>query len=264
MNSDVVFNALAKRFEQKIYGSYKGDLRLYLLWDDLLHNIPMLQGGKPLTVLDAGGGLGQISQRLAALGHHVILSEPAAPMLQRAKELFVENGIDSSNVQFLQSTIQALPEHLHDQQVDLVICHAVLEWLADPLPTLARLLPRIKPGGWLSLAFYNRESIVWKNLLKGNFKKAQEEHLSGDSGSLTPLHPQSAPEVLAWLQQEGLCVTSVTGIRCLHDYLYPGVTIPPSELMALERALSRQEPYKWLGRYIHVITEKPTTPRPVV
>ncbi len=141
MNSDVVFNALAKRFEQKIYGSNKGDLRLYLLWDDLLHNIPMLQGDKPLTVLDAGGGLGQISQRLAALGHDVILSEPAAPMLQRAKELFIENGIDSLNVQFLQSTIQALPEYLHDQQVDLVICHAVLEWLADPLPTLARLLP---------------------------------------------------------------------------------------------------------------------------
>lgn len=256
MIADVIFDTLAERFERKIYGSEKGDLRLHLLWDDMLQTIPALQEKTTLSVLDAGGGLGQISQRLAALGHQVILGEPAAPMLQRARDLFCENGIDTSRVQFLQAPIQALPEHLHNRQFDLVVCHAVLEWLADPLPTLARLLPFIRPGGWLSLAFYNRESIIWKNLLKGNIRKVREGKLSGDPGSLTPLNPQSAPEVLAWLQQQSLDIVSVTGIRCLNDYLYPGVSIDPSELQALERELSRQEPYKWLGRYIHVISEK--------
>jgi S-adenosylmethionine-dependent methyltransferase len=263
MADDIHFDQLAERFERKIYGSDKGDLRLQLLWDDMLTAIPALQAGKPLRVLDAGGGLGQVSQRLAALGHHVVLSEPAAPMLERAKSLFAESGIDDTRVQFVQASIQQLAEALQQlpvalpaQQFDVVVCHAVLEWLADPLATLGQLLQWLRPGGFLSLAFYNRESIVWKNLLKGNINKARASRLAGEPGSLTPLNPQSAPEVLAWLQQNGLDVMQVTGIRCLHDYLYPGVKIEPDTLLSLERDLGRQDPYKWLGRYIHVIACK--------
>lgn len=265
MIHDVIFDTLAERFERKIYGSEKGDLRLHLLWDDLLHTVPELQGNASLTVLDAGGGLGQLSQRLAAHGHHVTLAEPAAPMLERARTLFHENppcqnGVDASCVRFLQSSIQDLPSHLQGQQFDLVVCHAVLEWLADPLPTLEKLMYFLKSDGWLSLAFYNKESIIWKNLLKGNLKKIRAGKLSGDPGSLTPINPQSAPEVLSWLQQQGFNIASVTGIRCLNDYLYPGVSVPPEELLAVERELGRQEPYKWLGRYIHVIARKQKQP----
>lgn len=126
MTDDIHFDHLAERFERKIYGSKKGDLRLQLLWDDMLAAIPALQAGKPLQakerplrVLDVGGGLGQISQRLAALGHHVVLSEPALPMLERAQNLFVENNIDTANVQFLQASIQQLPEVLPEQQFDV-------------------------------------------------------------------------------------------------------------------------------------------------
>lgn len=257
MTDDIHFDHLAERFERKIYGSEKGDLRLQLLWDDMLTAIPVLQSkDKPLRVLDVGGGLGQISQRLAACGHHVVLSEPAAPMLERAKNLFVENGIDTANVQFLQASIQQLPDLLPAQPFDLVVCHAVLEWLAEPLDTLGQLLRWIKPDGCLSLAFYNRESIVWKNLLKGNINRARAEDLAGEAGSLTPQSPQSAPDVLAWLEKNELDVTQVTGIRCLHDYLYPGVKIEPGTLLSLERELGRQEPYKWLGRYIHVVAER--------
>jgi S-adenosylmethionine-dependent methyltransferase len=256
MTDDIHFDHLAERFERKIYGSEKGDLRLQLLWDDMLAAIPALQAGQPLQVLDVGGGLGQISQRVAALGHHVVLSEPAAPMLERAAALFIEKGIDTANVQFLQASIQQLVDVLPEQQFDLVVCHAVLEWLAEPLDTLGQLLRWIKPDGCLSLAFYNRESIVWKNLLKGNINRARAEDLAGEAGSLTPQNPQSAPEVLAWLQQNQLDLAQVTGIRCLHDYLYPGVKIEPDTLLLLERELGRQEPYKWLGRYIHVVAER--------
>ncbi len=254
MTDDVIFDALAERFERKIYGSEKGDLRLHLLWDDLQGNIPALAS---LRALDAGGGLGQISQRLAALGCEVTLAEPAAAMLARARELFIENHIDTSRTAFLQASIQQLPAVLPKQPFDLVVCHAVLEWLAEPLTTLAPLLDWMTPGGYLSLAFYNRESIIWKNLLKGNIHKVRSGKLAGDPGSLTPINPQSAPAVIDWLREQGLEIVSTTGIRCLNDYLYPGVNIAADELLQLERELSRQEPYKWLGRYIHVIARQP-------
>ena len=256
MMNDVYFNDLAERFERKIYGSKKGDLRLQLLWEDMLTALPELQAGKKLRVLDAGGGLGQMSARLVALGHEVVLVEPAAPMLARAQQQFAEAGLTSSGVQCVQTSIQALPQALPPQTFDLVVCHAVLEWLVDPLETLAQLLPWIAPSGYLSLAFYNRESIVWKNLLKGNVDRARAADKAGDAGSLTPISPQSAPQVLVWLAQQGMAVTQVTGVRCLHDYLFPGVKIEADTLLALERELGRQEPYKWLGRYIHVVAHQ--------
>lgn len=257
MTGDIHFDHLAERFERKIYGSEKGDLRLQLLWDDLLTAVPGLQQGASLAVLDAGGGLGQVSQRLAAIGHRVVLAEPAAPMLERAQALFAEAGINREQVRFVRASIQQLPDALGEQQFDLVICHAVLEWLAEPLDTLGQLLRWMRPGSYLSLAFFNRESIVWKNLLKGNVDRARAAHLPGEAGGLTPLNPQSAPEVLAWLQSRQLEVLQVTGIRCLNDYLFPGVKIEAGTLLSLERELGRQEPYKWLGRYIHVIARYP-------
>jgi S-adenosylmethionine-dependent methyltransferase len=82
-------------------------------------------------------------------------------------------------------------------------------------------------------------------------------HRAGEAGSLTPQNPQEAPVVLDWLAQNGCVVQQVTGIRCLHDYLYPGVKMAPDTLLSLERELGRQAPYKWLGRYIHVIATMP-------
>jgi S-adenosylmethionine-dependent methyltransferase len=256
MTGDIHFDALAERFERKIYGSEKGHLRLHLLWDDMQTALPPLQAGKPLRILDAGGGLGQISQRLAALGHHVVLAEPAAAMLERARQQFIEQAIDTSRVQFVQASIQTLADVLPQQTFDGVVCHAVLEWLAEPEKTLTQLLPWVAQGGWLSLAFYNRESIVWKNLLKGNVQRALAADMKGEEGSLTPQSPLSPPDVLAWLQQQGMQSKQVTGIRCLHDYLFPQAKIDADTMLKLERDLGRQEPYKWLGRYIHVIAEK--------
>ncbi len=257
---DIYFDQLADRFERKIYGSEKGDLRLQLLWDDMLTALPAITAGKSLRILDAGGGLGQMSLSLAALGHSVVLAEPSAAMLDKAKRQFTEQGIDMTRVQFLQASIQALPEVLLlEQRFDLVVCHAVLEWLVDPLQTLSSLLQWLASDGWLSLAFYNRESIVWKNLLKGNIDRARAADKAGEAGSLTPISPQSAPQVLTWLAERNLSVAQVTGVRCLHDYLFPGVKIEAETLLRLEQELSRQEPYKWLGRYIHVMAQN--TPR---
>lgn len=46
MPHDIYFNELAERFERKIYGSKKGDLRLQLLWEDMLTALPELQAEK--------------------------------------------------------------------------------------------------------------------------------------------------------------------------------------------------------------------------
>ena len=47
-----------------------------------------------------------------------------------------------------------------------MLCHAVLEWLAEPHAILPVLHQLCAPGGWLSLAFYNRDALIYRNLLR--------------------------------------------------------------------------------------------------
>ena len=57
MNQDRNFDDLAERFQRKVYGGLKGDIRLAVLWRDLEQYLPQIHGAEPLTVLDVGACL---------------------------------------------------------------------------------------------------------------------------------------------------------------------------------------------------------------
>ena len=162
--SDRHFDQLATRFAEKIYGGAKGAIRLAVLQADLIEALP----DRPLRVLDIGAGLGHMSLWLAERGHDVTLAEPAEPMLEGARQRFAEAGQTAT---FIQAPWQDLLGQL-TEPYDLVLCHAVLEWLAEPHAILPVLHQLTAPGGWLSLAFYNRDALIYRNLLKGHFRKA--------------------------------------------------------------------------------------------
>jgi S-adenosylmethionine-dependent methyltransferase len=253
--TDTLFDDRVERFTRKIYGSRKGELRLALLWEDMMEHIPSLSTDTPLSILDAGGGLGHMSIRLAEAGHSVLMCEPSIPMLDKAREQ-VNKQTCSSRIRLTDCTLQTLGTHFPDEQFDLVLCHAVLEWLGDPMPALEGLLSHVSPGGYLSLAFFNIESIVWKNLMKGNFRKVLSGNLTGETGSLTPPNPLHPQPTLDWIAKRPLFICSVTGIRCLSDYMLPSAKVSDADLLAMERELGRRDPYRWLGRYIHVIARR--------
>ncbi|GAL13598.1 S-adenosylmethionine-dependent methyltransferase functionally coupled to the MukBEF chromosome partitioning mechanism [Vibrio astriarenae] len=63
------FDDIAHKFAKNIYGSDKGEIRQVIVWEDLealLANFD--QQETPLTVLDAGGGLAQMSQKSGQTG----------------------------------------------------------------------------------------------------------------------------------------------------------------------------------------------------
>ncbi|WP_295470687.1 methyltransferase domain-containing protein [uncultured Pseudomonas sp.] len=244
--ADRHFDELATRFAEKIYGGAKGAIRLAVLQADLTETLPE----RPLRVLDIGGGLGHMSLWLASQGHAVTFSEPAAPMLDGARQRFDEAGLSA---QFIHAPWQALPEHLHEP-FDLVICHAVLEWLAEPhaiLPLLHRLTA---PGGWLSLAFYNRDALVYRNLLKGHFRKLRSNELAGEKQSLTPQEPLDPRELAAQLAGQWRIETQ-SGVRVFHDYMPTDFQKRASleELLEMELAHRRHPAFAGLGRYLHWI-----------
>lgn len=240
------FDLLATRFAEKIYGGAKGAIRLAVLQADLAEALP----DRPLRVLDIGGGLGHMSLWLAERGHAVTFTEPAEPMLEGARQRFADAG---QHATFIQAPWQALPDQL-SEPFDLVICHAVLEWLAEPHAILPVLHKLTRPGGWLSLAFYNRDALIYRNLLKGHFKKMRKNVMAGEKQSLTPQQPLDPRELAT--QLEGLWqVESQSGVRVFHDYMPVEFQARAdlADLLEMELAHRRHPSFAGLGRYLHWI-----------
>src|SRR5690606_20526957 len=153
----------------------------------------------------------------------------------------------------------------HMAPFDLVICHSVLEWVTDQPGLINALAQLLRPGGVLSLTFYNRHGLVMKNLLRGRRPPILDGSFTPSAGSLTPTRPLDPQDVLRWLgccppmaQEAGWQILHRSGIRVFHDLLLTpeGRAMDPEQLVALELELSLQEPYLSLGRYQHILARK--------
>lgn len=254
--SDRNFDDLAERFERKLYGNLRGQLRLQLVTEGLLSDCPRIGESRPLRVLDAGCGLGQMAGLLASRGHEVIACDVSEKLLQRARVRIAEDAPDAlQRIRFVCCPLQEISTQIAGQ-FDLILFHAVLEWLESPRAGLQSLIHRLRPDGELSLLFYNRHAIVFKNLLRGDFRRIDRQDFRGDSGSLTPTNPLVPDEVDQWLQAEQLEAVSRRGIRTFYDYMNqvmdtskPALS-SPAEVLRMERQLSEKEPYRSLARYL--------------
>jgi len=266
------FDGKAERFRQRIYGHRKGVIRLALLWEQLNAQVPLLSQGPVsegacreslsreddrLSVLDLGCGIGQLSARLAALGHHPTLVDASTDMLQMAQAHYQEVGLMLEPSQLICAGLDAV-DSLGLPQYDLVLMHAVLEWLPDPQPGLAVAAARVRPGGYLSLAYYNRHGLIYRNLLHGNFDPIRREHYSGHEGGFTPIHAILPDELESWLAPLGLEPVYRAGLRTFSDFMPRIVAEKYSdeEVLEMERRFAEVEPYRSLGRYQHLICRK--------
>lgn len=260
--NDRNFDDLAHRFKRNVYDKLKGDIRLAVLKRDLnqyLHSIfeqSVAQGYKRMRILDAGGGQGQLSVQLAQLGHDVVLCDISLEMLKLAQKNIEETGVQN-NIELRHCSVQQLSAEEHGS-FDLVLSHAVLEWVFAPEELLANLSSLLNSEGVFSLTFYNVNSIKMKNLLRTNFSKVIEDDYQGYRGSLTPTYPRTIEEVDGWLQKLPLEELCRSGIRCFHDYILEPShrSNEPEKQLLLELRLSREEPWRSLGRYIHCLSKK--------
>jgi S-adenosylmethionine-dependent methyltransferase len=177
-------------------------------------------------------------------------------MLIDAEALFTKHHLNHG-VNFIHCPVQGLSSHI-DKKFDIVLFHAVLEWLVEPRETLKQLLEFIKPGGYLSLMFYSRTGLIYQNLTRGNFDYIINDTLAGKGKSLTPINPQNPDDVYHWLTEFELDILLKSGVRVFYD----GISrerrkqINIDDLLELEQQFSRKEPYCSLARYIHVLCKK--------
>lgn len=170
--SDRNFDDIADKFSRNIYGTTKGKIRQAVIWEDLQQLLTLLPS-RSLRILDAGGGEGYFSRQLAKLGHQIILCDLSQEMLNRAQEVMIEEGV-VENMTFICCAAQEIKEHI-DEGVDLILFHAVLEWITDQKDAVNVLTDMLLPNGILSLMFYNANGIVMRNAILGNFHLANPE-----------------------------------------------------------------------------------------
>lgn len=258
MSGDRNFDDLAPRFQRNVYGRLKGRIRLAVLERDIKEFLPQvlqLANNKPLRILDAGGGTAPFSLAFAELGHYVTLCDVSKEMLNIAAAQVAEKQLEK-NVEIIHGSIQSLPLDL--APFDLILCHAVLEWVENPQAIIHHLTRLLKNTGLFSLTFYNLYGTIYKNLLRANYKKIQQQDYSGFRGSLTPTHPRKPEDVLQWVEQEELDILCHSGMRVFNDYILdtPLREQNPETVIAMELQFSRQLPFRDLGRYQHILLVK--------
>ena len=246
--TDRSFDTIADHFEKKVYGGLKGDIRLAVLRRDIFAYCTQMSQtlGRPLRILDVGAGLAQIAIELATQGHTLVINDISANML---------------DIRWYVCPYQELEEKLagNTEKFDLIMCHALLEWLAEPAAVMDFFDKHLTENGALSLCFYNPASFDYRNLIMGNFNLLDNtEYKADNKKSLTPNHPVAKEEVESWLEAHHYQTILASGLRVFHDYspLKRGGHNDPEAVIRMELRYSQLEPYKWLGRYLHILATR--------
>lgn len=242
------FDDIAAKFQKNIYGTTKGQLRHELLLHYLKNHTPLHQPG--LDILDAGGGTGMMSGSLLQLGHRVELNDISAESVQMAKlrlQAFPQFSCKVSSILELDQS----------KKYDLILCHAVLEWLAEPLPVINKLCTLLKPQGYLSLSFFNRHAHVLGNMIYGNFDYVEAGLPRKNTVRLNPQQPHEPKMILQHFNSLPMTIIHQAGLRCFHDYLKDKnqQVSHYQQLKNLELQYGGQEPFLWLGKYFHIIAK---------
>lgn len=245
---DQNFNGVAKKFVKNIYGTTKGKLRHQLLVEALDHSGVL---DSAVQAIDIGGGSGIMSSELAKRGLPTTLVDPSDEIIMLAKSEHKEQKLISFENKSLYQ-IDNLSSY------DLIICHAVLEWLSKPLEAVSFLLSNMRKGSVLSLSFFNRDANLFGNAVYGNFEYIEKGMKVKNQVRLNPQNPVYPKDVMECVSANNGSIEQITGIRCFHDYMKKPIDSEESytALLNLERQYCRQAPYVWLGKYMHFIITK--------
>jgi S-adenosylmethionine-dependent methyltransferase len=248
--SDTFFDGIANKFDQNIYGTSKGRLRHQML---LHHLSSLIHSPASLDVMDAGGGTGIMSLVFATENHKVTLCDGSEEVLEIAKQRLV----NAPNTTIEKRDILSLN---YPESFDLVLCHAVLEWVQEPLRIIDKLFVQLRKGGRLSLSFFNRDAALFNNAIWGNFDYIDAGLNTRNQVKLNPHNAQRPKEIIQYITDNypNYHIEHKAGIRCFHDYLHDrSKQIDEYEkLLELELEYGATEPYMWLGKYFHLIIVK--------
>jgi S-adenosylmethionine-dependent methyltransferase len=238
--------------------TFSGRLRSDLAWENLEGFLPDPAGER--RVLDLGGGTGAISVRLAKKGFQVVLLDSSEEMLGIARKE-AESSRVAERIAFRQAEARQLHELFETQSFDVVVCHNLLEYVADPSSILSGISYALRKDGIFSLLVRNRSGEVLKAAIKSPDLELVKDNLSAqttvDSLYGKPVRLFDAAQVVQMLANANLGVVTECGVRVFSDYRDLADYGPETyrHLLELEFALGSQPAFAAVARYVQIIAQ---------
>jgi len=218
----------------------------------------------PATVVDAGGGTGQLAVALAGHGYLVTVVDTSAAMLatcaQRAAD---EGGGVAERVATVQGDAADLPRLLAEESVDAVVCHDLLTRVDDQAALLASLAGVLAEGGVLSLGFANRDWLALRAGRRGDHTGALRLVEGRGSGGLMPRPSEGGSEAVTLTEAEqqldkaGLALVAAYGVGVFAEAGDDDLgRAELAALVELERLVAGREPYRSSARTLHLIARR--------
>jgi SAM-dependent methyltransferase len=263
---EITANDDSERFRTGVakYAAYletpEGRLRLDLAFANLKDSLP--QTIHSLCALDLGCGTGAIAVRLARLGLHVTLLDTSIPMLDFAKRAAREAGV-TERIALKQGDAALLASLFDAGSFDVILCHNVLEYVADPCAVLRSAVRALRdPSSIISVLVRNQAGEVLKAAIQDGDLAATEHGLTAAWGRESlyggGVRLFTAEGLRAMLLESSLAVTVECGVRVLSDYLPARISRNDEyeRILELERKLGRRPEFAAVARYTHCLARR--------
>jgi len=142
---------------------------------------------------------------------------------------------------------------------DVVLCHGVLMYFADPHPLLSAISQVLVPGGLASVLVRNGDALAMRPGLLGDWATAKAAF---DGSSYlnrigVPARADRLGELTTSLGEHGLSMLTWYGVRVFTDAAAVDAPLPgPQELdlvLTCEEIAGRTDPYRGVAALTHVI-----------
>ena len=259
---DDTWAGLADQFADEAYASVKGQVRTYVLHQQLLEHLPR----PPAPVLDVGGGAGHQSFQLAQAGHEVTLLDPSPAMLDKARRRLQRlPGEARRRVTLLQADGENAFAAVDGRRFAAVLCHGVLGYLEQPEPLVDQLCRCTAVGGVVSIMTGNAKVLAVRPALEQRWDDALAAFdATGEVGVLgVPSRADTVEHLSELMRSREVEPMCWYGVWLFVDWLeFGGVELDPGDpeqvaaTAAVELAASRRDPYRQLSRVFHLLGRK--------
>lgn len=233
-----------------------GKLRSDLAWENLSGFLPDLVHQR--RVLDLGGGTGCVSLRLAAHEFQVVLLDSSEEMLAIARKETEATGV-ASRILFHHADAAQLHELFPPESFDVVVCHNMLEYVADADQIVRSIAHVMRKDALTSLLLRNHAGEVLKAAITSPDSDLAKENLSAktvvDSLYGKPTRVFDSTETFQMLAHAGLQVVAEYGVRVFSDYRGSADQNAQTyrQLFELELILGKLPQFAAIARYTQTI-----------
>ncbi|WP_328806870.1 class I SAM-dependent methyltransferase [Streptacidiphilus fuscans] len=260
--SDDTWASLADQFADEAYASVKGQVRTYVMHQQLLGHLPP----PPASVLDVGGGAGNQSFPLAQAGYQVTLLDPSLGMLDKARLRLTRLPEEvQQRVTLVHADGADADAAVGGRRFDAVLCHGVLGYLEDPTPLIDQLCRCAAPGGIVSIMSGNAKAGAVRPAMEQRWDDALAAFdATREIGVLgLPTRGDTVEELSEQIRSRGVAPLDWYGVWLFVDWLeFGGTELDPEDakqaqkIAAVELEASRRDPYRQLSRVFHLVGRK--------